>query len=919
MKSVRNRLISILISLVAILSTVVGFISHSTLVAYCETDSFATREDVETLEQLRLTPTEHIVTWDQYNSNDYGIVTSVKNQGNTNLCWVYGSFAAMETNILRQGFTNETKDTIDLDEKQFSMAEHGKWDDPLNLADTDKNRKNDKSIDWNTEGAISWVTQFAARGQGIYQEGEITSEEPQERYSSYFLRNAINCSNDVSEIKKLIATYGGVAFAYHSGLMNKTYLYATGSNDHASFIVGWDDNIDKSAFFHPNGLTPKRNGGWIVKNSYGIDEFENGYCYLSYDSVLYEITAFDMMSADEYDWCYNYSDLVYSAKGYSSCNPSDADSAEYAAIYKAQKGSETNEYLKSVSVGVAGTNARVDVSIFANVDEAATKYSSNSSTFNPKKGELVATATCTVPHTGIYTIPIAQMPKLDIDTYFTILVKVTGGSVIYDFFAYRSGTMTFVYDQGKWDNLYSPMGGIAINGLLCIKAHTVNSEPEEESFDISNGALELSDMTYFYTGNEHTPDVTVILNGITVPSENYTVTYQNNINAGVATVKVIGNGKYNGSLQTTFTIAKALRTNFNVKIDDWTYGEVSKSPIVSDYGMEKGNVTYSYGESYDGPFDSQIPVNAGTYFIRAEMAETDNYMSAEAVSEFTIRRAESPNLPNEFANLSATAYMELLSDIQLPAHWAWESPSTQLVPGKMQVTVMYVGEDCENYVKTAFLIELIVPEPEHRHELTPVEAVKSTCTDAGHTAYYTCNSCNKWFEDNEGKKEIIDHKSVETPLAAHDYADVEWSTSADVHWQVCNVCSQSSEKVSHSFADKQDKSQHWKQCSICDYETPKNDHDREGEQGSCSICGYKDTESKPELEPDPMPEPEPDPKPDPEGPTEPQDPSEDSPSGDDIPSPSRNKIGVIVGVGIGVVVVLGLLIFVVIYRNKKTK
>ncbi|MCH5156926.1 MAG: leucine-rich repeat protein [Clostridiales bacterium] len=205
----------------------------------------------------------------------------------------------------------------------------------------------------------------------------------------------------------------------------------------------------------------------------------------------------------------------------------------------------------------------------------------------------------------------------------------------------------------------------------------------------------------------------------------------------------------------------------------------------------------------------------------------------------------------------------------------------------------------------------VEPEPEHQHELTYVEAVNSTCTDAGHTAYYTCNGCDKWFEDNEGEKEIIDHNSVETSLAAHDYADVEWSTSADGHWHVCNVCSQSSEKVSHNFADKQDKSHHWKQCSICDYETPKNDHDSEGEQGSCSICGYKDTESKPEPEPKPEPD-----VPKPNYPTEPN-PTEGEP--DDGTQYGDRDIGLVIVIGLSVTVlaIIAVVVAITIIRKRK--
>lgn len=809
MNKVRKSLIAILISAVIIS----GAAAFSLLSEY----RAAAMEEVDSLEKLRSTPVDEIAAWEKYDSRDYDIVTSVKNQGSTNLCWVYGSLAAMETNILRQGFSNKTKDDLNLDEEAFARASKGQWDDPLDIADSDDNRKVIVRGIWNAEGAIAMVTQFAARGQGVYEEGEMAEDAIEERYSSYWLRNAITCDNDVNAIKQLIAAYGGVAFTYHSGLIDKTYLYARGANDHASFIIGWDDNLDKRLFGDTYGNAPLNNGGWIVKNSYGTGSFEDGYCYLSYDSDLFEITAFDMMSADEYDYCYNYSDRIYNTKSYSVCSPTDPDTAEYAAIYKAQKGGEINEYLNAVSIGVSGKNAQVSVYVYADVDEAATKYSNNSTTFDPTGGTLAATVQCTAPSTGIYTIPLHSSVELAKDSYFTILVKISGGSLIYDYFAYRSGTMTYVFDNGKWNNLSSPMSNIAMMGLLCIKALTV-VRAEEARIDISNGTLELSDISFTYTGSEHRPAVNLTLDGEIVSADNYTVEYANNINAGTATVTVTGTGKYADSLQTTFDISKADRSDFNVKLDDWTYGQTANSPSVSNYGLEAGNVKYTYGTSESGPFLWVIPQNAGTYYVRAEMDETANYEKAVAVSSFSILKAEAPEFPEELENLIITKEMRTLSEITLPSDWVWQDPDIQLITGEMEVYVVYVGEDSENFENTMFKLMLNVPEPAHQHKLILIKEKAATCTADGHISYYSCSDCNSWFIDENGENEIIDHDSV-IISAAHDYAGVEWSS---------------------------DEIGHWIECAVCHEQTERTDHNSNGENGECSICGYKSVSTDPD-------------------------------------------------------------------------
>lgn len=75
--------------------------------------------------------------------------------------------------------------------------------------------------------------------------------------------------------------------------------------------------------------------------------------------------------------------------------------------------------------------------------------------------------------------------------------------------------------------------------------------------NISAAVVTASNQTY--SGRAKTPTPTVTLNGSTVPSSGYNVTYSNNTNAGTATITVTGKGDYTGTARGTFTIAKATR------------------------------------------------------------------------------------------------------------------------------------------------------------------------------------------------------------------------------------------------------------------------------------------------------------------------------------------------------------------------
>lgn len=105
----------------------------------------------------------------------------------------------------------------------------------------------------------------------------------------------------------------------------------------------------------------------------------------------------------------------------------------------------------------------------------------------------------------------------------------------------------------------------------------------------------------------------------------------------------------------------------------------------------------------------------------------------------------------------------------------------------------------------------------HTHTLTLVPAKDSTCTGAGNKAYYTCDGCDKWFEDATGAVEITDHSSVVLPAKGHTASN--WKSDADNHWKECNVvgCGVIIEgsKAAHSYGDDN-------VCDICGYTKPVN-------------------------------------------------------------------------------------------------
>lgn len=99
---------------------------------------------------------------------------------------------------------------------------------------------------------------------------------------------------------------------------------------------------------------------------------------------------------------------------------------------------------------------------------------------------------------------------------------------------------------------------------------------------------------------------------------------------------------------------------------------------------------------------------------------------------------------------------------------------------------------------------------EHTHNLTLVAAKAATCTTAGNSAYYTCDGCDKWFEDATGSVEITDKTSVNIPAPGHT-AGTEWKSDDTNHWHECSRCHDKKDEAAHDYGSDN-------VCDTCGYE-----------------------------------------------------------------------------------------------------
>ena len=116
--------------------------------------------------------------------------------------------------------------------------------------------------------------------------------------------------------------------------------------------------------------------------------------------------------------------------------------------------------------------------------------------------------------------------------------------------------------------------------------------------------------------------------------------------AGIYTAKVAtldGASKANYAIATDsavkeWTISQSENKVTIVSMEGWTYGDTPKTP---DAKADFGTVTFTYSQEENGTYTSEVPVNAGTYYVKAAVAETTDYKAAvSSPTAFTIEPKE---------------------------------------------------------------------------------------------------------------------------------------------------------------------------------------------------------------------------------------------------------------------------------------
>lgn len=446
------------------------------------TVSFAKTADGESYKTLSYKPLpslEEIVSLPEYDGRDYGIITPVKDQGSTNLCWAYSSIAASEASIVRSGL--KPLDEVNLNPTAAAYRVSNRGNDPLG-----NTSGNYVSGDFTTfTGNPSKIATIFSGWWGPVS-GANATVDPFEN-SEFRLENAVHIPENkddpalrIAEIKKAIAKYGAVTFQYNN--RNNIYYYnpknekGGSSYPHACAIVGWNDNIPAENFA-PDGAT--MNGGWLIKNSYSSLPSGYPYFYISYDNTSSSMYAFSYVERKAYDRNYYY----------------DGDIDDFplrndkhvANVYRA--GSEVSgktEKITAVNVGVEGNGYTLEAEI----------YTGLSSPFEAENapvagGKSVAKKTMSFDYGGYVTMRLDEPVSLSAGEWFSVVVRVVEGNAKIRLGVKNSKTLSYTGSYGNYVKFENYVGRI--------KAFTTFYETETHAHSLRK--IEKRDATCVADGN----------------------------------------------------------------------------------------------------------------------------------------------------------------------------------------------------------------------------------------------------------------------------------------------------------------------------------------------------------------------------------------------------------------------------------
>ena len=371
---------------------------------------------------------------------DEGLLTPVRDQSIYGMCWAFGYLSSLESTVLRS--SGASLELSPFQSSYFMMVgdeetEHALGGNPYITVRP-----------YEGVGPTYWLTGSLAAGKGaasvepgVSDWGNPSFDESLRYESDARLTDSVMLYDAAAPfweepsdeertqvIKDLVRNVGPVAAEIYGHMDADIYSYEHGSwripqdggyyLDHLVSIVGWDDTYPRENFV----TQPESDGAWLIKNSWGTDQGNEGYFWLSYDSLFQARTVLVGEQAREGEKTYQFDEI-----GWMDSMTLGDTGAFMANVFT----SERAETLDRAMFVTTGRNTAYTVSVYRNPTDAA----------NPTSGELVSLTEGVQEWPGYHTVTLDAPVDLSAGDTFALVVRVQN-----DGYAYPIAVETFEPD-----------------------------------------------------------------------------------------------------------------------------------------------------------------------------------------------------------------------------------------------------------------------------------------------------------------------------------------------------------------------------------------------------------------------------------------------------------------------------------------
>lgn len=519
-----------------------------------------------------------------FNLNDWGWVSSIKDQGSMGACWAFGITGSLESALLKATGVEYTFSVNNMKDLMLKYSSFGSLSDEGGLGF------------FGVAYLLSWLGAFSEEYDTYDELGKLSPIIFD--VAKYHVHDVVIIPprknvTDNNLLKRAIIDYGSLivgymahdSYPYYNGTNGAQYYNETGDGNHMVSLVGWDDNYSKNNFI----ITPPGDGAWIIKNSYGENHGVNGYDYVSY----YDLTFSFGNPA--------YAFIISESKNYTGIYQTDYGAFFYinttnqTVSYKNNYDNSSNELISAIGTFFRNANQNYTFEIYVN-------------------DNLKLTQNGTSYYAGYHTIDLQKEIPLKNGDNFTVVMTTDSLPLLNQSRIKFQHGRSYVKYGDEWED-------------LSLKNATVSLKVYTKGFD-----LYTEDLVKIYKNDSKfeanigvaNETVTFKVNGVNynrTSDEKGVARISINLNPGNYTIKTIFNGT---TVENTITVLPTLIANnlvkyfrndsqFYVSLIDGEGKPVSNVNIT----MNINGVLYNRTTNENGTARLNINLNPGVYILTA--------------------------------------------------------------------------------------------------------------------------------------------------------------------------------------------------------------------------------------------------------------------------------------------------------------